>query len=156
MSDTVMLVGCGNMGRAMLKGWMKAAPDLTALVVEPDADLREAAAALGAQVFAKISAVPSGAAPALIFLAVKPQVMGDVLPDYKSYDATFVSVAAGVTVESLRDGLGEDARVIRCMPNTPAAIGPWHDGLLCDRYRIGQCSQPDRPIARHFGRCCVD
>lgn len=123
MSDTVMLVGCGNMGRAMLKGWMKAAPDLTALVVEPDADLREAAAALGAQVFAKISAVPSGAAPALIFLAVKPQVMASVLPDYKSYDATFVSVAAGVTVASLREGLGQDARVIRCMPNTPAAIG---------------------------------
>ena len=123
MSDTVMLVGCGNMGRAMLKGWMKAAPDLTALVVEPDADLREAAAALGAQVFAKIGAVPRGVAPALIFLAVKPQVMANVLLDYESYDATFVSIAAGVTVATLREGLGPDARVIRCMPNTPAAIG---------------------------------
>lgn len=123
MSDTVMLVGCGNMGRAMLKGWMKAAPDTTALVVEPDADLREAAGALGARVFSKISAVPSGATPDLIFLAVKPQVMADVLPDYASYDATFVSVAAGVTVATLREGLGEEARVIRCMPNTPAAIG---------------------------------
>lgn len=123
MSDTVMLVGCGNMGRAMLKGWMKAAPDMTALVVEPNADLREAAAALGAQVFSKVSAVPSGASPALIFMAVKPQVMASVLPDYKAYEATFVSIAAGVTVASLRKGLGEEARLIRCMPNTPAAIG---------------------------------
>ena len=46
MADTVMLVGCGNMGRAMLRGWLKASSDITALVVEPDADLREAAANL--------------------------------------------------------------------------------------------------------------
>lgn len=123
MSDTVMLVGCGNMGRAMLRGWLKTSSDVTAMVVEPDADLREAAGELGAQVFSKISAVPKSAAPDLIFLAVKPQVMAEVLPDYAHYDGTFVSVAAGVTVETLREGLGEEAAVIRCMPNTPAAIG---------------------------------
>ncbi|MGB0854866.1 MAG: pyrroline-5-carboxylate reductase [Pikeienuella sp.] len=123
MSDTVMLVGCGNMGRAMLKGWLKNSSDISALVVEPDADLREAAAALGAQVFAKVSAVPASVMPDLVFLAVKPQVMASVLPDYAHYDTTFVSVAAGVTVDTLRQGLGGAAPVIRCMPNTPAAIG---------------------------------
>ncbi|MGB0412609.1 MAG: NAD(P)-binding domain-containing protein, partial [Pikeienuella sp.] len=101
MSDTVMLVGCGNMGRAMLKGWLKNSSDISALVVEPDADLREAAAALGAQVFAKVSAVPASVMPDLVFLAVKPQVMASVLPDYAHYDTTFVSVAAGVTVDTL-------------------------------------------------------
>lgn len=121
---TVLLVGCGNMGRAMLSGWLKARPDLTAHVVEPNADLRAAAAALGARAVESAAALPAGLAPDLVFLAVKPQVMPKVLPDYAGLKgATFVSIAAGTTVATLRAGLGEGAAVIRCMPNTPAAIG---------------------------------
>lgn len=124
MTETVLLVGCGNMGRAMLAGWLAARPDLKAHVVEPDEALREKAAALGAAPVAKPGELPAGLAPDLVFLAVKPQVMPDVLPDYARFPgATFVSIAAGTTVATLRAGLGAGAAVIRCMPNTPAAIG---------------------------------
>lgn len=123
MSETVLLVGCGNMGRAMLEGWLKARPDLAAHVVEPAAALREAAGALGANAVASAADLPE-IAPDLVVLAVKPQVMADVLPDYAGYGrATFVSIAAGTTVATLRAGLGAGAAIIRCMPNTPAAIG---------------------------------
>lgn len=124
MSDTVLLVGCGNMGRAMLEGWLAAKPSLAAYVVEPAEALRGKAAALGATVVPAPDDLPDGLSPDLIFLAVKPQVMPSVLPDYAGFkEATFVSVAAGTTVATLRAGLGADAAVIRCMPNTPAAIG---------------------------------
>ena len=124
MSETVLLVGCGNMGRAMLEGWLAAKPALAAYVVEPADALRDKAADLGANVAAAPGDLPAGLAPDLVFLAVKPQVMPSVLPDYARFrDATFVSVAAGTTVATLRAGLGADAAVIRCMPNTPAAIG---------------------------------
>ncbi|MFV0473359.1 MAG: pyrroline-5-carboxylate reductase [Pikeienuella sp.] len=124
MTATVLLVGCGNMGRAMLTGWLKARPDLRAHVVEPDESLRAKAAALGAQAVGAPAALPEGLAPDLVFLAVKPQAMPSVLPDYARFSgATFVSVAAGTTVATLRAGLGARAAVIRCMPNTPAAIG---------------------------------
>lgn len=124
MSDTVLLVGCGNMGRAMLEGWLAAKPSLTAYVVEPADMLREKAAALGATVVAAPGDLPVGLSPDLIFLAVKPQVMPSVLPDYADFKGSaFVSIAAGTTVATLRAGLGDGAAVIRCMPNTPAAIG---------------------------------
>mgnify|MGYP002641965070 CR=1 FL=1 len=124
MSETVLLVGCGNMGRAMLEGWIAAKPSLAAYVVEPAEALRDRAAALGATVVASPGDLPDGLAPDLIFLAVKPQVMPSVLPDYARFTAsTFVSIAAGTTVATLQAGLGADAPVIRCMPNTPAAIG---------------------------------
>ncbi|WP_211907387.1 pyrroline-5-carboxylate reductase [Pikeienuella piscinae] len=124
MAETVLLVGCGNMGRAMLAGWMAARPNLNAHVVEPDAGLRDQAAALGAAAVAAPGDLPTDLAPELVFLAVKPQVMPAVLPDYARFGgASFVSIAAGTTVATLRDGLGAGAAVIRCMPNTPAAIG---------------------------------
>ena len=44
MSETVLLVGCGNMGRAMLEGWLAAKPSLAAFVVEPADALRDRAA----------------------------------------------------------------------------------------------------------------
>lgn len=124
MTDTVLLVGCGNMGRAMLEGWLTARPTLRAHVVEPAPELRARASALGAAAVAARGDLPEGLRPDLIFLAVKPQVIASVLPDYAGFaGAVFASVAAGVTVATLRAGLGGKAPVIRCMPNTPAAIG---------------------------------
>lgn len=124
MSETVLLVGCGNMGRAMLEGWLAARPSLAAYVVEPAEALRDRASSLGATVVANPQDLPDELAPDLIFLAVKPQVMPSVLPDYARFaGSTFVSIAAGTTVATLWAGLGAGAAVIRCMPNTPAAIG---------------------------------
>ncbi|MEM7524679.1 MAG: pyrroline-5-carboxylate reductase [Pseudomonadota bacterium] len=124
MAETVLLVGCGNMGRAMARGWLAARAGLIVHVVEPAEALRAEAAALGANAVAAAGDLPAGLAPDLVVLAVKPQVMPAVLPDYAGYDgATFVSIAAGTTVATLRAGLGDAAPIVRCMPNTPAAIG---------------------------------
>lgn len=128
MARTIVLVGCGNMGRAMLEGWLaagKAAPgDVT--VVEPNDDLRARAEALGVTACASSDGLPEGAAPFIILFAVKPQVMRDVAVQYRRFaaaGATFVSIAAGTPIAVFEDILGADAPVIRCMPNTPAAIG---------------------------------
>jgi len=50
--------------------------------------------------------------------------MGEVVPPYGRFsEAVFVSIAAGVTCDSLKGWLGEKSQIIRSMPNTPAAIG---------------------------------
>lgn len=124
--STLILVGCGNMGYAMLKGWLASDASLAAYVVEPADALRERAAAAGANAVASVDDLPSGLAPDLIFLAVKPQVMGDVVPAYAGFaggPAAFVSVAAGTTIDTLAGMLEGPTPIIRCMPNTPAAIG---------------------------------
>lgn len=123
---TIVLVGCGNMGFAMLKGWLAKDPDLSAHVVEPDEALRARAASVGAQAVEGADNLPPDLAPDLIFLAVKPQVMADVVPAYARFaggPASFVSVAAGTMIGTLAAMLPGLTPIIRCMPNTPAAVG---------------------------------
>ncbi len=106
MHDTVILVGCGNMGFAMLKGWLDSgilkAKDV--YVVEPTEALRDRAAGAGVHAFADADALPGDLKPRMVLVAVKPQVMAKVLPAYKRFAsaATFVSVAAGIPVALLK------------------------------------------------------
>ncbi len=123
MGQNILLVGCGNMGFAMLSGWIAQDAGHSFHVVEPSDALRSRAGEAGASVYGSVEEL-GALVPDVIFLAVKPQVMGDVVPAYAQFSrAVFVSVAAGVTCASLTGWLGESAQIIRTMPNTPAAIG---------------------------------
>lgn len=127
MPTRVVLVGCGNMGRAMLEGWLasgRLAPG-EAAVVEPAEALRERAAALGVPAHRDAAGLAHDAAPRLVVFAVKPQVILDVVPAYVHFSdsATYLSVAAGTPIAAFETILGAGAAIIRCMPNTPAAIG---------------------------------
>ncbi|MDW6025783.1 pyrroline-5-carboxylate reductase [Mesorhizobium sp. BAC0120] len=128
MSVMVILVGCGNMGYAMLSGWLKSEKLMAgeSFVVEPNAELRERASKLGARTAADAAEIPSGISPELVIFAVKPQVMRDVVPGYRRFNksgTTFLSIAAGTGIAVFEELLGSSAAVMRCMPNTPAAIG---------------------------------
>ena len=139
MTNSVILAGAGNMGFAMLQGWIdgKVLAPHDVFVVEPNADLRARATNLGAHAVAGVADLPAGFTPYLVVLAVKPQVMGAVLEGYKAIaanGAAFLSVAAGVNAETIRRSLEEDTgtvrrahgsgtEIVRCMPNTPSSIG---------------------------------
>jgi pyrroline-5-carboxylate reductase len=112
------------MGGAMLEGWLEQGlkPDDLA-VVEPGEANRPKIA--GAAIVASADAVPADFAPDIVVLAVKPQTMNDVLPGLRRLvrpQTTFLSIAAGKTIGYFRSGLGEQARIVRAMPNTPAAV----------------------------------
>ena len=70
------------MGFAMLKGWLAQDTELTAYVVEPSDALRARAAEEGAQAVSSAGDLPDDLAPDLTFLAVKPQIMAQAVPDY--------------------------------------------------------------------------
>lgn len=128
MSVLVVLVGCGNMGHAMLSGWLKSAKlnPHEVFVVEPNEALRARAGQMGVATGPDAAALPDGVAPKLVIFAVKPQVMRDVVPAYSRFasaDTTYLSIAAGTRVKVFEDILGSTASIVRCMPNTPAAIG---------------------------------
>lgn len=128
MTIRLILAGCGNMGYAMLSGWLnsgKLAPAET-FVVEPNAELRSRAAALGSRVASEVGGIPVDADPEVVVIAVKPQVIRDVTAGYRRFGnarTTFVSVAAGTSVATFTEILGSKTPIMRCMPNTPAAIG---------------------------------
>ncbi len=126
MTETILLIGCGNMGFAMLQGWMAADPSRVVHVVEPAEALRARARAAGAKAVAAPEVLPEGIAPALVVLAVKPAMVVPVLGACRGLaerGAAFLSVAAGITIPAMAGALPPDTEVIRCMPNTPAAIG---------------------------------
>ena len=126
MTIRLVLAGCGNMGFAMLKGWLAsgAVQPADVLVIEPKEALRARAAEAGVRTAATPDAI-AGETADLVVIAVKPQVIRDVLPAYRPLapKAAFLSVAAGIAIRTITDILGESTPVIRCMPNTPAAIG---------------------------------
>jgi pyrroline-5-carboxylate reductase len=126
VSKAVLLVGCGKMGRALLEGWLEQGQDPSnVVVVEPDVLARGAASAYGLAAVADLADMPSRFRPDVVVLAVKPQVIGAVLPPYRRLvgrETVFLSIAAGKSLGFLSGALGPAAAVVRAMPNTPAAV----------------------------------
>ncbi|MEM6303964.1 MAG: pyrroline-5-carboxylate reductase [Pseudomonadota bacterium] len=117
--DGLVLLGCGKMGSAMLAGWLaQGLPAASVWVVDPapSAWLSEQGVNLNAD-------LPP--APAIVLVAVKPQMMAQALPGLKALgdgQTLFVSVAAGTPIATCEDILGAKTPIVRAMPNTPAAI----------------------------------
>jgi pyrroline-5-carboxylate reductase len=128
-AGTLILVGCGQMGSAMLRGWLARGAADRFQIIEPagtPAALADAAPG-GAHVSWHRAAddLSSALAPDAVVFAVKPQLIDEVLPAYRRWvrpGTLFVSIAAGTTIAGIARHLGE-AAIVRCMPNTPAAIG---------------------------------
>jgi pyrroline-5-carboxylate reductase len=120
---TLVLVGAGKMGGAMLEGWLaRKLPPKKLVVLEPQPS--KAIKALGKR-GVRINPKGSLGKAAAVVIAVKPQTAPDALPalapliDSKT---VVVSIMAGRTIEFLERHLA-GAAVVRAMPNTPAAIG---------------------------------
>lgn len=126
----VALIGAGAMGGALLKGWLSAAtidPSRSA-VFDPGAGDEMKALCSSHSVSVNPEIKPGFDA---IVVAVKPQMAGQALPDYKSLAETalVISVMAGKSIAGVSAILGGAPRVARAMPNLPAAIGRGVSGL---------------------------
>ena len=119
-SRGLVLLGCGKMGSAMLSGWLDRGLSPAAVWVldpMPSDWLRELGVHLN-------KGVPEN--PAIVIVAVKPQMMGDALPVLAALGngtTLFVSVAAGTPISAFEAALGAQTPIVRAMPNTPAAVG---------------------------------
>ncbi|HWL48182.1 MAG TPA: NAD(P)-binding domain-containing protein, partial [Sphingomonadaceae bacterium] len=111
------LVGAGNMGGAILRGWIGSGLDPARIVV-----IDPAAKALPDGI-AHYSAPPGGGpAPATLVLAVKPQLLDAVAPAFAALlapETLLLSVLAGVEIASLRARFPAPRAVVRAMPNLP-------------------------------------
>ncbi|MDF2231321.1 pyrroline-5-carboxylate reductase [Albimonas sp. CAU 1670] len=119
----VTLLGCGKMGGAMLEGWLASGlPPASVTVIDPNpSDRLKALAGEGL----KLNPESLGEADVCI-LAVKPQMMGEAAPKVAGLaagGALYVSIAAGTPISAFEKLFGEDAAIVRAMPNTPAAVG---------------------------------
>lgn len=111
-----LLVGCGAMGGALKQGWERAKAPFDVCVIEPS----------NPEYLADLSLVPEDYVPDLIVFAVKPQTLPDILPLYRRFSGRgclFLSIAAGVSLDTYHTNLGEEEFIIRAMPNLPVTVG---------------------------------
>lgn len=124
--DSIVVIGAGKMGGALVDGWLARGVSASSVrLVDPTlAEADRGWRAKGVGCFASADTLDV-AAPALVMLAIKPQMMDAVLRGLTPLDhdgLTVLSVAAGTTLGTLRAAFPK-AVCIRCMPNTPAAVG---------------------------------
>ncbi|MCU4653633.1 pyrroline-5-carboxylate reductase [Roseibacterium sp. SDUM158016] len=116
----LVMLGCGKMGSAMLEGWLdRDLPPTSVCVIDP-----HPSDWLKGQGVSLNTALPQS--PAVVLLAVKPQMMAEALPTVARFGGgatLFLSVAAGTPIATYETTLGAGTRIVRAMPNTPAAIG---------------------------------
>ena len=118
-------IGAGNMATAIVKGLLKAEVQQECICVY-DCNVKQLKhmAELG------VNIIYDGAELAeksdIIVLAVKPQNYDEVLEEIKSAandKKVFVTIAAGISIEYVRKGLGVNCPMVRVMPNTPLLLG---------------------------------
>lgn len=122
-AQSIILVGCGNMGGALLRGWAANGIDPDSImVIDPGPRAISTCDSVGVRHLGSLAEFELPSADVVMF-AVKPQLMAKVVPQYAGMDSNplFVSVAAGTRLSTLTSWLG-DVPVVRAMPNTPAAI----------------------------------
>ncbi len=129
MADPIAVgfLGAGQMATALAKGWSQAGMlDVpNCLASDPVKGAREAfTAATEIRTEESNGRILNRWLP--VVLAVKPQLMPAVLSEIRpalTPKHLIISIAAGITLAQLAEGLGESTRIVRVMPNTPALVG---------------------------------
>lgn len=124
---TIGLVGCGKMGSALTLGAIRAGVFAANEVVAYD-PVATAIESLGSAITAAASLRDVIEASDILLLCVKPHQVRDILAQVASLndspqDLLIISIAAGVTLAAMEESCQHRARLIRCMPNTPALVG---------------------------------
>lgn len=139
----ILLVGFGNMGRALARGWLaRGHPARAIRVVDPSESARAAAVRMGLKADSEPASV-SDEDFDVVLLAVKPDQLTSGAAAYRALAGgrcVFLSIAAGKTIETLQAVVGSAAAVVRAMPNTPAAIGRGMT-VLCPNAAVGDAQR---------------
>ena len=142
MSMRIAVIGAGKMGEALIAGWLRSEIEPAASIsaecivaVEPTAARRDFLQQTYGIACVEDAALVTDAD--IVVLAVKPQVMPSVLAVVaenaalnKGADAPlFISIAAGISTDSIARALLPETRVVRVMPNTPLMVGAGASGV---------------------------
>jgi len=124
--SSLVLVGAGKMGGAMLTGWLKGGmPGRAVSILDPHVspEMQSLAAAHDVQLNPEPASM---AEPAVLLLAIKPQMLDAAAPlltRIAGPDTLVVSVMAGKTIANMAARMPRAGAIVRTIPNTPAAVG---------------------------------
>lgn len=127
-------IGMGNMGLAIMRGLLKSFEPEDIIFSSAHKEKMETITEETGVPHAENNAACAKAAKYLV-LAVKPQVLPLVLPQIKealTKETVVISIAAGYSIADFKEALGENVRIVRSMPNTPAMVGEGMTGVCYD------------------------
>lgn len=122
----LVLAGAGNMGGALLAGWLANGLDPRTVLIQDPSPPPAMQALIDRHGIVSAPSLVLTSPPAVLLMAVKPQVMDQVFPPLakRAGPKTLVlSVAAGRTIASFEKHLPPQTAVVRTIPNTPASVG---------------------------------
>ena len=147
---TIGLIGSGNMARALVRGLLQSGhPAIRLQVSDPDPAQLKQVVALHADVGTHSDNESVAANSDVLVLAIKPQLLANVArllaAGRRPAGQLVLSVAAGITLESLRSWFGARTPLVRVMPNQPATIGAGISGLAAS----AAVGERERQIAQY-------
>jgi len=133
-ASKISFIGGGNMAQAIIRGLIDAGhPAGNLHATDPDKKQRATLQKLSESMRVHSHNSEAIGSADVIVLAVKPQIMGQVAAELSGEinpdRQVLVSIAAGITLNSLIDWFGATAQVVRVMPNQPALVGEGMSGL---------------------------
>ncbi len=130
--QTIAFIGAGNMARSLITGLINSGhPADRIRASDPVIARLEALQSTG--IITAASNDQAVADAEIVVLAVKPQVLGDVLSGLQlNRSQLLISIAAGVPLQSLEAWSSSNQPIVRCMPNTPALVGAGISGLFAN------------------------
>ena len=152
----VAVLGCGNMGRAIITSLLQRYDDVSIIAYDKSEEVLKHLPDEALVVPPDEWNLDENKSDAVV-IAVKPQDMADALKAFSAQleqpdNPLFVSIAAGISIARLEKFLPANARVCRVMPNTPAMVGEAVSAYCCN----GRCHDSDKAIVEHilsaFGR----
>ncbi len=132
---TFLFVGAGKMGSAVLAGLLEEGIDPGQVIVQDPSPSEDVQDLFNKYDIQSVENIGSDLDINVVFLAVKPQVLDDVLKELAgkiNSDALIISIAAGKTLCSIESHFTSGQPVVRAMPNTPAAIGRGMSALVAN------------------------
>lgn len=159
MDKKIGFIGSGNMAGAIIRGILArglAAPEQIMATGRQEKKLEALKEELGIRVTTDNKEAAEFAD--ILFLAVKPKVFSEVIPEIRKSrnpEGLVISIAAGQTIEAIEKQFGEDIRLIRVMPNTPAMVGEGMASLSPNQRTLSEDLAVAEEIFNSIGKCEV-
>ena len=154
---SIVFIGGGNMASCIVGGMIYEGFQQQEILVSVPSDESKARLTEAYGVSVVSDNLAAVAEADVVILAVKPQIMRNVVLDLAAAlpkDAVVVSVAAGISINSIQSWLGEDRAIVRAMPNTPSLVRTGATGLFANDHTDEQQRRVVAEIFEAVGVCC--
>lgn len=154
MNKKIGFIGCGNMGEAMLKGIIDSFDNADNIYVFEKNEDRQKDLKKKYGINTSPTPLEMVNSSEMILVAVKPNIFPLVMEEIKpaiNDSKVIISIAAGVTITAIEERLGNKAKIIRTMPNTPAFVGMGMTSMSPNRNVTSKETAVAKQILEGFG-----